>query len=494
MQAYQKLVALFEKIAHLNHLHAAAHWDEAVMMPAGAGETRAQALTTLDVMRHSLLVAPETAELLEKAKSETLTDPWQGANLRLMEREYLSASCIPADLLARATHAAIQCQQAWRHMRKENNWNDFLPLLSANVKFKREEAQLRGAAFALSPYDALLDHFSPGVTQALIDPIFAELQAFLPNFIQKVMEAQQKRVLVETQGKFPIPQQQELAHKIMETLGFDFNHGRLDVSHHPFCTNLGEDVRITTRYSEDSLAPSLMAVAHETGHALYEQHRPKAWLNQPVGHALGMSVHESQSLLIEMQACRSREFFTYLSPLLLASFKNQAAFDPENLYQSSITVRPSLIRVDADELTYPLHIILRYELEKRLIEGDLEVKDLPEFWDHYMQQALGISTAGNYRDGVMQDVHWPSAGFGYFPAYTLGRLIAAQLFHKASEVEPTLMEHIAEGDFVPLVGWLNEHVYSKVSLLSMDELLREATGESLSAKYFIEHVHQRYAV
>lgn len=492
MQAYRQLEALFEKLAHLEHFTAMAHWDEAVMMPVGGGDARAAALAALSAMEQNLLVTPKTAELLEQAKIETLESDWQRANLRLMERAYKQSSCIPEDLLIRLTETSVKCQQAWRVKRAENNWADFLPLFAENIELNKIKAELMSEAFGLSPYDALLDHYSPGVSQAMIDPIFTELKNFLPSFLKEVMEVQKSVQLVEPQGPFSIPTQESLALEVMKTLGFDFNHGRLDVSHHPFCGGVSEDVRITTRYSEDSLMHSLMAVNHETGHALYEQHRPKEWRYQPVGHALGMSVHESQSLLVEMQACRSLEFLSYLTPLLKKHFGDQAAFNANNLYQLSIKVKPGYIRIDADELSYPLHVILRYELEKQLISGKLLPKDLPEAWDQAMQAALGLSTAGNYRDGVMQDVHWPAGIFGYFPAYTLGRLIGAQLFHSAHKAEPLMMQRIAAGDFVPLVGWLNQHIHSKGSLLNMNELLMEATGEGLNPDYFIQHVKRRY--
>ncbi len=492
MKAYLSLEDLFKKISDLAHLHSILHWDEAVMMPVGGGKARAEALTTLSTLRHQLLVTSQTADWISEAKSEELQNDWQRANLKKMERIYLESTAIPEDLLTRLTKATIHSEQAWRVMRADNNWKDFAPHFTQVLALKREKAQRLGDLFKLSPYDALLDSFSPGVSQALIDPIFAELKRFLPTFIPQVIEHQKQFPIEPLVGEFEIEKQKALGQEVMNTMGFNFDHGRLDVSHHPFCGGVSEDVRITTRYYTDSFIRALMGITHETGHALYEQHRPKEWIHQPVGHALGMMVHESQSLLMEMQACRSPEFSRYLTPLLTKYFGDQKAFTPENIYQMNIEVKAGYIRVDADEVHYPLHVILRYELEQQMIEGSLEVKDLPEAWDQGMKESFGLSTAGNYRDGVMQDVHWPAGLMGYFPAYTLGRLMSAQLFSFALKAEPHLMQSIESGDFLPLVGWLTQHVHSKGSLLDTPELLIQATGEPLNARYFIEHLQKRY--
>ena len=283
--------------------------------------------------------------------------------------------------------------------------------------------------------------------QKIIDPVFSQLKEVLPKLIQQTIEKQKSEPTIQPKGPFSIEKQKQLGLKLMEAIGFNFNHGRLDVSHHPFCGGVPQDVRITTRYDETEFISSAMAICHETGHARYEQGLPKKWINQPVGHGLGMTVHESQSLLIEMQACRTLEFMNFLSPLVNKQFGNDSAFSPENLLRLYTRVKPGTIRVDADEMTYPLHIILRYELEKQLIEGDMSITDLPDAWDAGMKQYLGLSTKDNYRDGVMQDVHWPSGAFGYFPAYTLGSLIAAQLFNAAKKARPDILDQISTGNF-----------------------------------------------
>ena len=290
--------------------------------------------------------------------------------------------------------------------------------------------------------------------------------------------------------------QRALGVEVMTAMGFDFAHGRLDISHHPFCGGVPEDVRITTRYNTDNFVQSLMGVIHETGHAMYEQGLPAGWRNQPVGAALSSGTHESQSLLMEMQACRTREFLQFLAPraqrIFLGNESNDPAWGVDNLHRLYTRVERSYIRVDADEVTYPLHVILRYELEKQLIDGSLKVRDLPAAWDAKMREYLDVSTAGNFTDGCLQDVHWPAGLFGYFPTYTLGAMTAAQLFFAANAEIEGVPQAISQGQFASLLGWLREHVHGKGSFLAYDDLMREATGSTLDASYFKNHLLQRY--
>lgn len=489
MKAYKNLENLFRQLFHLDHVRAICNWDEAVMMPPGGGTARAEAMGSLQALSHQQLINPQNGEWIEEAKSAEL-DAWQSANLKWMEKNYLKAICLPEDLVKRSVVAFIRCEQAWRTLRSENNWQGFSPLLQENLRLVREKASIEADVFAMDPYDCLIDDFSPDLSQSIIDPIFAELEKFLPGFIPAVMERQSLPVPVS--GHFSVENQRQLGLELMRSIGFDFNHGRLDVSHHPFCGGVSQDVRITTRYSEEEFFTAAMGVCHETGHALYERGLPEQWLDQPVGHALGMAVHESQSLLIEMQACRSHAFMQFLSPLLSQYFGEQPGFTPDNLFKCYTQVKPGLIRVDADEVSYPLHIILRYNLEKKLIKGEIDVKDLPELWNDYMQKWLGLNTRGDYKNGVMQDVHWPTGAFGYFPAYTIGAMIAAQLFSVVLRQCPDIPTEIASGSFKSLVGWLRKHVHGQGRLLPMNELLIQATGEPLSVAPFITHLKERY--
>lgn len=492
MDYYTQLQQLFNQISHLERLEALAHWDEATMMPAGSGAARAETISTLCAIKHAKLTDPAVGDLIAKALQSSNLNTWQQRNLQLIERNYKNATCLPVALVTALAEKGTLCEQAWRQARQQNDWSSFAPRLNDLFQLVQESATIRAEIFGQSVYDVLLDDFSPGVSQATIDPIFNQLTATLPPLIDEIIEHQSQQPITPLKGHFPIAQQRELGLTVMKHIGFDFNHGRLDTSHHPFCGGYNDDVRITTRYDEQDFLSSLLAVCHETGHACYEQGLPREWALQPVGKALGMSVHESQSLIIEMPACRSREFMSYLAPHAISVFGDQPALTADNLFKICTKVEKSLIRVEADEVTYPLHVILRYELERDLFNGKHTIQDLPDAWHDKMQTYLGLSTKGNDKDGVMQDVHWPSAAFGYFPAYTLGRLMAAQFYATALAAHPDIPERIAQGDFSPLMQWLHTHVHSKGSLLTMDELIVEATGSALDPNYFINHIKAHY--
>jgi carboxypeptidase Taq len=495
MDNYRQLHQHFARINDLRHVQAISGWDEAAMMPVGGGPARAQALATLEVIIHGMITDPRVGDWLAAAQAETL-DGWQSANVREIERVYRDWTCIPPDLVEAQKKATSASEQAWRRYRAENNWAAMAPLLEEVVNLSREEAAVRAAAGELSGYDALLDTYEPGVTSAQLDTVFADLEAFLPTFIERVLDRQESEALLPLTGHFAVERQRDLGLAVMTTLGFNFDHGRLDVSHHPFCGGVPEDVRITTRYRSDSFVSALVAVIHETGHALYEQGLPSAWRNQPVGQALSAGMHESQSLLMEMQACRTRQFLHYLAPKVQRVFGGDPDGDPAwsetNLYRLCTRVSRGYIRVDADEATYPLHVILRYRIERDLVEGKMAVDDIPDAWDQAMQRYLSLSTRGNFSDGCLQDVHWPAGLFGYFPTYTLGALTAAQLFATARRELPGLLEGIAAGNFEPLLGWLRDKVHERGRFLPYNALMQAVTGSELETGYFKAHLQARY--
>lgn len=280
----------------------------------------------------------------------------------------------------------------------------------------------------------------------------------------------------------------------MKILNFDFNHGRLDVSTHPFCGGVPRDVRMTTRYDERDWTESLMGTIHETGHGLYEQNLPQDFLDQPLAEGAGMSIHESQSLFFELQVGRSPSFLGFLAPMAQRIFDrgHDTAFTPDNLQRLWSQVTPSFIRVSADEVTYPCHVILRFELERALIEREIECEDLPGLWNEKMQQYLGLSTEGNDRDGVMQDVHWPSGAFGYFPSYTLGAMTAAQLARAVRKAIPAFDQYVRNGNLAPIQSELRERIWKWGSMYEPAQLVERATGEPLNPKYFLEHLKDRY--
>ena len=489
--AYCALVTTFTRLYRLGHLGAIAGWDQAAMMPPMGNAARGAALAELQVLMHQTLTDPRLAGLLQRAAGEPLQDT-QRASLREMRRDWESANLLPERLVEAQSLAGTRCEHAWRSQRKANDWQGFLDNFTPVVTLAREEAQLLSQARGVSPYDALMAKYEPDAQSAEIERIFGAVKTWLPGLVQQVRAKQATEPVLQAIGPFPIAQQRTLGVAVMGLLGFDFEGGRLDISTHPFCGGVAEDVRITTRYSEDDFVRSLMGIIHETGHARYEQNLPRDWVHLPVGRARSMGIHESQSLSFEMQLGRSPAFVQGLAPLLQKHLGAQPAFDTNNLARLLTRVQPGLIRVDADELTYPAHIILRFEIERALIDGAIEPADIPALWDEKMQAYLGLDTRGNFRDGCLQDIHWPSGSFGYFPSYTLGAMYAAQYFASMRAQHADLDARIAGADLSPVMDWLNTHIWSQASLWTTGALVQRATGEALNPAHFRAHLEQRY--
>lgn len=492
--AYTELETRFRRLQALRDAAGVLHWDLAVMMPPGGGEARAEQLATLQVIAHGMLTDPAMADLLDAAEAERAAlDGWQAANLAEMRRNWLHANAVEADLVEALSRATTRCEGLWRKARPAGDFAMVAGALAEVLSLVRQVAAAKAERFGLSPYEALLDEYEPGGRTAEIDRIFDDLAAFLPGFLERVLSAQASRPpVVKPQGPFPQAAQKALGEAVMRALGFDFEHGRLDISLHPFCGGTPDDVRITTRYSDDDFAQSLMAVIHETGHALYERGLPSGWRYQPVGAARGMSMHESQSLFWEMQVARSRPFLEWLSPRLAETFGGaNGAWHPDNLHRLYTRVRPSFIRVDADEVTYPAHVILRYRLEKKLIAGEMELSELPSAWNEGMRALLGIVPPSD-REGCLQDIHWFDGAWGYFPTYTLGAMTAAQLFDAARAALPDVHEAVRRGEFAPLLQWLRQTVHARAASTSTPELLTQATGRPLDPAVFKRHLEQRY--
>ncbi|MDR3438408.1 carboxypeptidase M32 [Telmatospirillum sp.] len=489
--AYTRLEQRFHRLSLIDQALGILGWDMAAMMPPGGAASRGEQMATLKALAHEILTATEVKPLLDAAEDEDLDD-WARANLHEMRRDWVHAAAVPSRLVEDLSRASSACETVWRKARAASDFAMVAAPLGELLGLTRKIAEIKGQTLGLSPYDALLDQYEPGGTSAAIDVVFDDLSDFLPGFLDQVL-ARQGPAPERPTGPFPIDRQRELGLRMMAVLGFDFDHGRLDVSQHPFCGGTPDDIRITTRYDENDFIKSLLSVLHETGHALYERGLPPAWRTQPVGRARGMSVHESQSLLMEMQACRSREFFTFAAPLIadVLGTAGQAGWEPETLQALTVRVTPDFIRTDADEVTYPAHVILRYRLEKALIAGDLEVGDIPAAWNEGMVSLLGIRPPDDRR-GCLQDLHWYDGAFGYFPTYTLGAMTAAQLFDAAQKAQPDLLLSIGRGDFAPLVGWLRTNVHAKASSLSTDDLLIAATGRPLDSEVFKNHLRRRY--
>jgi carboxypeptidase Taq len=490
--SYSQLEERFRRILAVDGAVNLLHWDQHTMLPEGGRETRAEQLAALNVHTHELLTSPETVDGLAAAEEQSL-DLWQAANLREMRRRHAHAAALTPDLVAALSRAATVCEAAWRQAKRDDDFRIVKPLLEEIVNLTRQAAIAKSAKLGVPPYEALMDLFEPGARTTAIDMIFADYMAFLPDFLAHVLEHQRTQPdPIEPTGPFPIARQKALAREIVEQLGFRFEYGRLDESPHPFCLGWPGDVRITTRYGDNEMMQALMGVIHETGHALYERQLPAQWRFQPVGRARGMVLHESQSLMFEMQAARTVAFCHFLSPLLKQAFPgNEKSFTAENLSRLYCRVKPGFIRVEADEITYPAHVVLRYRLEQALIGGDLGVPDLPGAWNDAMKASLGLEVRSD-RSGCLQDIHWYEGLFGYFPCYTLGAMTAAQLFQAAKAKHPEIMNEIRQGRFDTLREWLGENVHSLGSSLSTGQVVERATGSKLDIRAFKDHLAVRY--
>ena len=490
---YAELEARFERVSKLSDGAGMLQWDMATMMPEGGANARAGQLSTLKVLIHETLTSPDIADFLDAAEADRALDPWQQANLREMRTRWIRASAIDARLVESLSGAGSRCEMLWREAKDTSNYALVLPALTEVHGLVVEMADVLGSALGLNPYDALLDEFEPGGRAALIEPIFDDLAEFLPGFIDDVLARQHASPPpLALTGPFPIEPQRALCRHLMGAMGFDFSHGRLDESHHPFCGGVPEDIRITTRYSEDDFMPAIMGVLHETGHALYDQGLPAKWRHQPVGSARGMVLHESQSLIMEMQACRGADFIAFAAPLMAEAFGGTGpAWEPENIHRHYVRVERGMIRVDADEATYPAHVILRFRMERALLSGDLALKDLPDAWNEEMGKLLGV-TPKNDGEGCLQDIHWYDGAWGYFPTYTLGAMAAAQLFAAANRAHPEIAKALSKGDFSLLLDWLRKNVHERASFETTDDVLTRATGAPLGAQAFKTHLASRY--
>jgi carboxypeptidase Taq len=488
MTPYDRAVQKFTRIATLNEAAAMLGWDSAAMMPAGGAAARGEQMATLAGLSHELLIAPALADDL--AAADTPNDEWDFVNLELMREERKRATALPRDLVEAVSRANSACETIWRTARPDSDFARVRPALTEVFKLVREAATILGQALGRSPYDALMSGYQRGVSAADVAPIFARYEKFLATALPAA-EARQRANPAPAlpPGPYPTDAQEALCRRLAAAAGLDFGAARLDRSAHPFCGGTPTDIRITTRYDEADFAAALMGVLHETGHALYEAHLPKPFARRPVGASAGMAAHESQSLIVEMQAVRSDAYLGWLAPVVSDAFG--AAISPGALKSRLRHVERSFIRVEADEMTYPAHVLLRFRLEQALLSGDLAVADLPGAWNDGFTALLGI-TPPDDRRGCLQDIHWFDGTVGYFPSYTLGAMAAAQLMATARRAIPTIDDSLANGDLSPLIGWLAENFHRHGARLGFSDLLRQATGEALNPAHFEAHLTARY--
>jgi carboxypeptidase Taq len=484
---------LRDRLATIGDLRSAASvlaWDRQTYMPEGGVRGRAEQLATLSRVAHEMLVSPETGELLESAGGREL-DSDDAALLRLARREHDRAVRLPARLVAETSRVTALAEQAWISARESSDWSLFAPHLERVLALKREEASYLDSAH---PYDAMLDRYDPGASAMRLGIMFDELKAGIVPLVREVSARLDEDRAAPLRGSFDERSQEEFGREIISRFGYDWSRGRQDRAIHPFCINFGDpdDVRITTRFDPKRLSVGLFATCHEAGHALYEQGIYPAYSRTPLSGGVSMGVHESQSRLWENLVARSRPFWAYFGPELRTAFPG--AFDGvdlETIYRTVNAVRPSEIRTEADELTYDLHVLLRFELELALFEDDLAVADLPEAWNSKMDEYLSI-VPENHARGVLQDTHWAIGYFGYFPAYTVGNVLSVQLFEAAIEELPEIMPQMERGEFDALLGWLRENVHRHGKKYEPDDLIRRATGRPPETAPYLRYLSTKF--
>ncbi|WP_342279080.1 carboxypeptidase M32 [Candidatus Tisiphia endosymbiont of Myopa tessellatipennis] len=494
MKHYTLLEQELEQIFQINNVINILYWDIAVNIPHGSIDSRTNEIALLSSIAHSRLQSKKLAELIESVSENVNTlDVWQLANLRETKRRITESTCIDDDLWKMYVTASAKCELIWRDARKNNDYLSLKPYLQTVLDCVQKMAKSKANALNCSVYDALLDTYDPERTLDEVKVVFNNLKKTIPKLISQIVEKQSKENVLPITNSISEAQQKLIAKRLMEIMGFNLTKGRLDESTHPFCRGTPDDVRLTNRYNEHNFISGIMGIMHETGHGLYEQGLPSKYKNQPVGKAKGMAVHESQSLFMEMQVGRSEEFCQYLSKLLKDEFGFKGLeYSAENLYKLMTRVKLGFIRVEADEVTYPMHVIVRFELERLLISGDLSLDDLPHCWNNKMQEYLGI-TPQNDKDGCLQDIHWPMGSFGYFPSYTNGAIIASMVMKKAQEVNHNIKKEITRGEFNGVNQFLDNNIRSYGSLKNTSELIKDATGEDrIQSEIFLKYLQQKY--
>ena len=489
--SYEQFLVLARELNDLGHAQTLLSWDQETYMPRKAAQQRASSMGAMAGVLHEKLVNPRLVELVSEL-SEPRLEGDRAVNVRELKREQDRAVKVPQELVVKLTETESLAHEAWVDAREKSEFGLFLPWLDKLLELKREVAHLVG--FEGSIYNAFLDVYEPDARIEDVGPVLQDLGRRLVPLVEGIRQTGRSSGHVLGESKeFPLQQQEAFGRRVLAELGFDMEAGRLDISVHPFCTSMSaSDVRLTTRYAAEDFTQSLFGIIHECGHGLYEQGLPPEAVGTPLCSAVSLGIHESQSRLWENMVGRSREFWEHYLPLLKESFPEQLRdIDLETFYAAVNHVEPSTIRVEADEVTYNLHILLRSELEVGMVEGDIATADLPTVWNERMEQYLGIRPPTD-AEGVLQDVHWSFGGIGYFPTYTLGNLYAAQLFDAAKRQLPDLMVDISQGSFEGLLSWLREHVHGRGARMPAGELIEAVSGQELRSSYLMDYLQTKF--
>ncbi|HEX2092709.1 MAG TPA: carboxypeptidase M32 [Longimicrobiaceae bacterium] len=489
---YAELTRHLREAAVLASARATLAWDQETMMPPAGVALRAEQLSALTALAHERRTSPRVAELLVACEEdpELTGDPVTAANLREVRREYELITRLPTSLVRELAETSSQALEVWRDARERDDFPAFAPWLERIVRLNRAKAECYGVPEGGDLYDPLLDEYEPGMTSVEVERVFTSLRAGLAPLIEAIAESPRRPDPRIAKIAIPRQRQEELNRRVLERIGFDFGAGRMDVSTHPFCEGMGPgDTRLTTRYTEEGFLDSLVSCMHEAGHGMYEQGLPKAeHFGQPIAEAASLGIHESQSRMWENMVGRSRPFWDWALPEARRVFgATLDGVDGEEAYAFLNSVEPGLIRVEADEATYNLHVMLRFDLERAMLCGDLPVRDLPGAWNGRIRQDLGIEVPDDRR-GCLQDIHWSLGAMAYFPTYTLGNLYSAQLWETIVAAVPELDDRMRAGDFAPLLGWLRENVHRHGRRFPAPELCERVTGRPLSPEPLLRYL------
>ncbi len=488
-----KLQSLKDRLATISDLDAASlnlAWDQQTYMPEGGVRGRAEQLATLARLAHEMLVSDDTRRLLDSLNGLD-ADTDDGAIVRIARRDHEKSTKLPSRLVEEVSRARSLAEPTWAKAREASDWEAFAPHLEDLLSLQREAAEHLG--YEEHPYDAMLDGFEPGARKSSLEKTFGELKAGIVPLLRRISESPDGERARPLHGAFDVKLQEEFGASVATAFGYDWSRGRQDRAIHPFCVGMNPgDVRITTRFDPECLSLALFATLHESGHGMYEQGINPDYSRTPLGGGASMGVHESQSRTWENLVGRSRPFWDHHYPVLQKTFPEALGeTDPETFYRAINAVQPSEIRVEADELTYNLHILLRFELEAALFEDSLSVADLPEAWNAKMEEYLGI-TPENHARGVLQDVHWSAGLFGYFPTYTIGNVLSVQLFEAAVKQHPRINEEISRDEFGTLLGWLHENVHQYGRKYDPEDLITKATGRPLDTTPYLNYLNEKF--
>ncbi|MFC4550652.1 MULTISPECIES: carboxypeptidase M32 [Halorussus] len=488
--AYEAFVQKVQRLSNIAQAGGVLGWDQEVMMPEGGTPARSQQRSTLSTLSHELLTSDEMADLLDELEAEDL-DAEREAVVREIRRKHDRAAKVPEELVKEISEVSSEAMPVWKEAREEDDFETFAPTLEKLVELKREYAEHIDPD--RDPYEVLFEDYEPYLGIEKAEEVLQRLRDELVPLVEAVRESDADLATDTFEGEYDVDTQEELARDVLDTLGYDWDHGRLDTAPHPFSTGNQFDARVTTRFNEEDPLGALMSTIHEFGHATYTLGLPREDYGTPLGESRDMTVHESQSRLWENHVGRSAPFWERFLPTMRERFPEKLEdASVEDVYEAANQVyEDNLIRVEADELTYHMHIVVRFEIERDLIRGDLDVEDVPEVWNDKYEEYLGVRPDTD-ADGCLQDIHWSHGDFGYFPTYSLGSVLAAQLYDSIQDDVEDIDEKIAEGDFEPLHDWLTENVHRHGSRYTTDDLIERATGEEYTADHFLDYAKAKY--